>query len=1019
MASEETKILEIKVEYQEAIKKIGEYKTKIDEIKDAEARYKKEVKEGTMTQQEYNERITAAKVKTNEYKTAIKVLEKQVTSQIKTQKSNADILSEVEGLLGANVKSIAEAEAANKALREAVRNLTDEEESAYAIRQELNRQIDENTRYIQRNSDEYVKQKMNIGNYTESIALAYTQIKNGGATMQSMGIVAQSFAKIWSVNMVRGFNDAAHAGTRTAGVLRLIGTAMLSIPVLAIVAAITALAAAFTRSQKGLEFFQVSMAKLGAVMDVFMDRVAMLGDALIDLIKLDFTSFESKARNAFKGIGEEMKNEWQLAGDLKKSLIDIEKAETMLGMKRAANRAEIEKLKMVSEDVTKSTKERQEAAKKAFDMERDLMNEEISLQERRIANQLGFTEVTDEVRQSMKDIATGAISADEAISKLGISSSTIDDLKTFSDDVKELYDKTESSTTRQIELQNKLNSISKEGKEKQLALTDKELASVREMEDALVEIIKMNNETQQLKVAEMYDKEIAALKERLKTEEDLTEESKKEILSIIEEKEKAKQMISVSSVDDAEYLKKQREQVAKSYDVEIELLKKRLTTEKDLTEEAQNEILSIIKDKEKQKQDAIAKVSIVDADLEAERQRTILTYDREIEDLKKRLQTEQDLTAKAREAINGTIKAKEKQKEAELDKLNDEAISREVERQQKLIQLQLEGVKEGTRQEHELRMQQLQSQREAELQDKTLTEQMKLAIVQKYEKLMSDETARYANETSQKQMDAIKVRFETAMEQAYGNEKEILRIQMEQRKAELDAIQQMEGETLEEFNLRRLQAENDYLDAKKDLRDKEVEIEQSKLQAMSDITGGLISLMEAIGEENKAMAVASKVLALAEIAINTGKAIAAGVAEAVKIGFPQNIAAIATTVATVLANIATAIKTVKSAKFATGGDVIGAGTGTSDSIPAMLSNGESVLTAKATSMFAPILSAMNQAGGGVPINGQKTGNQAMGEDMLARAFAKGVAGLPNPVVSVVDINTTAKRVEVIENINVI
>ena len=85
----------------------------------------------------------------------------------------------------------------------------------------------------------------------------------------------------------------------------------------------------------------------------------------------------------------------------------------------------------------------------------------------------------------------------------------------------------------------------------------------------------------------------------------------------------------------------------------------------------------------------------------------------------------------------------------------------------------------------------------------------------------------------------------------------------------------------------------------------------------------------------------------------------------------------------------------------------------------MLSNGEAVLTAKATSMFAPILSAMNQAGGGVPINGQKTGNQAMGEDMLARAFAKGVAGLPNPVVSVVDINNTAKRVEVIENINVI
>lgn len=51
--------------------------------------------------------------------------------------------------------------------------------------------------------------------------------------------------------------------------------------------------------------------------------------------------------------------------------------------------------------------------------------------------------------------------------------------------------------------------------------------------------------------------------------------------------------------------------------------------------------------------------------------------------------------------------------------------------------------------------------------------------------------------------------------------------------------------------------------------------------------------------------------------------------------------------------------------FATGGYVRGAGSGTSDSITARLSNGESVNNAKTTAMFAPILSAMNKAGGGV------------------------------------------------------
>lgn len=53
--------------------------------------------------------------------------------------------------------------------------------------------------------------------------------------------------------------------------------------------------------------------------------------------------------------------------------------------------------------------------------------------------------------------------------------------------------------------------------------------------------------------------------------------------------------------------------------------------------------------------------------------------------------------------------------------------------------------------------------------------------------------------------------------------------------------------------------------------------------------------------------------------------------------------------------------------YARGGFVTGPGSPTEDLIPALLSNGESVMTAKATKMFAPLLSAMNQAAGGNPI----------------------------------------------------
>jgi hypothetical protein len=176
-------------------------------------------------------------------------------------------------------------------------------------------------------------------------------------------------------------------------------------------------------------------------------------------------------------------------------------------------------------------------------------------------------------------------------------------------------------------------------------------------------------------------------------------------------------------------------------------------------------------------------------------------------------------------------------------------------------------------------------------------------------------------------------------------------------------------------------------------------------------------VLAAFGEENKAMAKASKVLALAEIAINTGKAIAAGVAQSQSVPFPANLAAVATTVTTVLANIASAISTVKSAKFATGGLVVGPGTATSDSIPARLSNGESVMNARSTAMFGPLLSSLNQAGGGVAFN-PAAGGQREGYEFLAAAVAAGMKNV-NLRVGVDEITRVKDRVDKIQEISTI
>ena len=395
-----------------------------------------------------------------------------------------------------------------------------------------------------------------------------------------------------------------------------------------------------------------------------------------------------------------------------------------------------------------------------------------------------------------------------------------------------------------------------------------------------------------------------------------------------------------------------------------------------------------------------------------------LQYNRQIEDLRTRLKTETDLTVKARQAINDQIKALEQQKAAELQKLSEDELQKEIDNRTKLISLQLEAVKEGSEQEYQLRMQQLLSQRDAELADKELTEQMKLAIVDKYDKQMDDLILQREQEISDKQQEAVRLRMENEimqLQQSGASELEILQEQASQKLELLNSIQQQEGRVNRSSLTVSFRLIRNILMRRRPLQTREVEIEQVKFQAIETITSGLSSAFETLGENNKTFAILSKTLALAEIAINTGKALAAGIAQAQSVPFPANLAAIATTVATILSNIAVATKTVKSAKFATGGLVTGPGTGTSDSIPAQLSNGESVMTARATSMFAPLLSSFNQMGGGVPINVTQTSSQALGEDMLARAVAKGVQSM-RPVVSVEEITSVSNRVKVLENL---
>lgn len=108
----------------------------------------------------------------------------------------------------------------------------------------------------------------------------------------------------------------------------------------------------------------------------------------------------------------------------------------------------------------------------------------------------------------------------------------------------------------------------------------------------------------------------------------------------------------------------------------------------------------------------------------------------------------------------------------------------------------------------------------------------------------------------------------------------------------------------------------------------------------------------------------------------------------------------------------------KATGYATGGYIEGAGTATSDSIPARLSNGESVINARSTARFYDLLSAINQAGGGVafpnamsvPQLNFANGGVAQSYENTYKMIESAVAGI-QPVVSVKEITKVQNRLK--------
>lgn len=185
------------------------------------------------------------------------------------------------------------------------------------------------------------------------------------------------------------------------------------------------------------------------------------------------------------------------------------------------------------------------------------------------------------------------------------------------------------------------------------------------------------------------------------------------------------------------------------------------------------------------------------------------------------------------------------------------------------------------------------------------------------------------------------------------------------------------------------------------------------IQSAQQLAGALGELAEAAGADAGVVAM----LAIAESAAAMGAALHKAFSSSATVwdGIAGAVAAIST-----ITTIITQIKSLNSSaeeerskyRYASGGLVTGPGTGTSDSIPAMLSNGEAVMTAQAVNDWGAMLSAMNVASGGNAIQVSNLPQRNDGMRGMKAMIREAMLEMPAPIVSVVDINKGQKRVKV-------
>lgn len=435
------------------------------------------------------------------------------------------------------------------------------------------------------------------------------------------------------------------------------------------------------------------------------------------------------------------------------------------------------------------------------------------------------------------------------------------------------------------------------------------------------------------------------------------------------------------ALDNVQKLKKEQEGLAAQTEDNGEKIT--AITEKEL--KARQQAAKTQLDLEKQLSKSI--LELRQASLEKDLELSRLRFSWERQELENKLKYDKTLTAESREAINQLILNMEERRYKEESEIRQRWSDKEFE-------------EEARNAENRIKMR-------FNAQNKLQTIRQKEAQLPNYDILHTSDPNKDIEKNAakmdfaQQQMDAAQNKLSEIQSMSEETYTALYGGVLEWRNAELDA-QKAVAEAKQQVNDIQLQGIK--------LQEKET---QMSIQSAQQMVGALEELAEAAGADAGVVAM----LAIAESAAAMGAALHKAFSSSATVwdGIAGAVAAIST-----ITTIITQIKSLNSSaeeerskyRYASGGLVTGPGTGTSDSIPAMLSNGEAVMTAQAVNDWGAMLSAMNVASGGNAIQVSNLPQRNDGMKGMERMMERALMNMPAPIVSVVDINKGQKRVKV-------